>query len=63
VIAGTSLVDNTFTVPAANGCGPRGILDGLIDTKLALPAAAGASSAELKATSEQASAEAVRESE
>jgi hypothetical protein len=63
VITGTSLVDNTFTVPAASGCGPHGILDPLIDTKLGLPAAAGASSAELKATSEQASAEAVRGSE
>jgi hypothetical protein len=63
VIVGTSLVDNTFTVPAANGCGPRGILDGLIDAKLGLPAAAGASSAELKATTDQAGITAVRESE
>lgn len=38
---GASLVDNTFTVPGATGCGLFGILDPIINSVFKLPSAAG----------------------
>lgn len=39
--SGAALVDNTFTVPGAQGCGLAGILDPVIDLALGLPAGSG----------------------
>ena len=39
------LVDNSFSVPGANGCGPLGILDPALNTIEGLPSAAGNNSA------------------
>jgi hypothetical protein len=42
---GTEVVDNTFTVPGATGCGSGGVFDSDIDTTNSLPSAPGASEA------------------
>jgi len=62
VISNTSLVDSAFSAPKATGCGPFGLLDGLINEKLGLPATTG-NRAVLNGTEEEASAELVKESE
>jgi len=62
VISNTTLVDSAFTAPKATGCGPFGLLDGLIDEKLGLPATTG-NVAVLNGTEEEASAALVKESE
>jgi len=62
VISNTSLVDSMFTAPKATGCGAFGLLDGLINKKLGLPASTG-NVAVLNGTEEEASAELVKESE
>jgi hypothetical protein len=62
VISNTSFVDSAFTAPKANGCGPLGLFDGLIDSKLGLPATTG-NVAVLNGTEEQANSELVEESE
>ncbi|KQY54429.1 MULTISPECIES: hypothetical protein [unclassified Nocardioides] len=46
-LKGQRLVDNTFAVPAATGCGPLGLLNGAVNAKSHLPAAAGVSEARL----------------
>ncbi len=48
--SGASLVDNTFTVPGATGCGLGGILDPLIDLVMGLPAKSGKGSVTFKPT-------------
>jgi hypothetical protein len=63
VINGTSLVSNTFAVPAATGCGPLGLLDGLIDGEVGLPSPAGANTVILNGKFEVANSEFVEESE
>jgi hypothetical protein len=60
---GVSLVGDSFTVPVASGCGPYGLLDGIVDLKLGLPAAAGASSAILTGSLHQGSARQTRKHE
>ncbi|MHB8233520.1 MAG: hypothetical protein ACYDHT_02600 [Solirubrobacteraceae bacterium] len=40
-VAGTTVVDNSFAVPGANGCGPGGSEDSLVDSDAGLPSAAG----------------------
>jgi hypothetical protein len=62
-ISGVSLVSNTFSAPKATGCGLFGILDGLIDEKIGLPAAAGKNVAVLNGKVEIAAAASVEESE
>jgi len=62
VITGNKLVEEGFKAPGASGCGPLGLLDGLIDKKLGLPASTG-NTAVLNSTIEQANAEFVEESE
>jgi hypothetical protein len=62
VISGTKLVDTNFSAPEAKGCGIFGLLDGIINSKLGLPASTG-NTAELIGTEEQAGVNAVRESE
>jgi hypothetical protein len=64
-LAGDSLVNNAFAVPAATGCGgPLAFLiDPIIDSRLGLPAAAGHNTAILNGTFKQASAEVAREHE
>jgi len=65
IATGTSVVDNSFAVPGASGCG--GILsflvDPVVDLKLGLPSAAGHNTAILDGTLEQAAANAVIASE
>ncbi len=61
VINGTSLVSNTFSVPGATGCGPFGLLDGVIDSKIGLPSAAGKNTAILNGKVEIANSEIVEE--
>jgi hypothetical protein len=63
VISGVSLVNNTFTAPGATGCGIFGLLDGIINSKIGLPAAAGESTAVLNGKVELANSELVEESE
>jgi hypothetical protein len=63
VISGVSLVSNTFTAPKATGCGLLGILDGILDEKLGLPAASGKNTAVLNGSVEIANSGAVEESE
>lgn len=64
-ISGGRLVDNTFTAPAASGCG--GIfslfIDPLVNSILGTPAGAGVNSAILEGKIQDAVAESVRESE
>jgi hypothetical protein len=40
-VAGTTVVDNAFSVPGANGCGPAGSEDSVVDNDAGLPSAAG----------------------
>jgi hypothetical protein len=63
--AGTSLVDNTFSVPVAEGCGGplSSIVDSLVDLKLKLPSADGNNTAILDGAFTTATAEAVIASE
>lgn len=60
-LVGTNLVDNSFAVPAASGCGgPLSfLLDPLIDTKLGLPSPAGHNTAVQTATQKITSSEEV----
>ena len=62
IFANNSLVDNTFPVPGANGCGGplAPVVDLSVDLKEGLPAAPGASTAKLTGTLSEASATAVR---
>ena len=47
--AGTAtMVNNSFSVPGASGCGPLGLANGSINTQLGLPAAAGLNTARLE---------------
>jgi hypothetical protein len=63
VIKHNTLVGNAFAVGKAHGCGLLGVLDGLIESKLGLPSAAGKNTAILNNTVEQAGHNAVEESE
>jgi hypothetical protein len=47
--SGSVLVDNSFAVPGANGCGLFGLLDGVLDLVAGLPAAGGKNTAILNA--------------
>jgi hypothetical protein len=60
-IKGLSLVDNAFAVPGANGCGPSGILDEVLDLDKSLPSAAGNNTAILAGTAITAPAALVRQ--
>lgn len=40
-VAGTTVVDNEFAVPGANGCGPGGSENSLVNNNAGLPSAAG----------------------
>jgi hypothetical protein len=66
-ITGSSIVDNTFTAPVAEGCGgpflPSGFLDIPIDSKLQLPNAPGNNTAILSGEEDIATVEAVTASE
>jgi hypothetical protein len=62
-LSGTSLVSNTFAVPAATGCGPFGLFDGLIDGEVGLPSPAGANTVILNGKVEIANSELVEEAE
>jgi hypothetical protein len=59
----STIVANAFPVPKATGCGPLGLLDNIINTKLGLPSAAGNNTAILTSTVEQAGHDAIEESE
>jgi hypothetical protein len=50
-ISGATLVDNTFSVPAASGCGIGGSLDWLVDLLFGLGSAAGHNTASLTGVS------------
>lgn len=50
-ISGLKLVDNTFAVPGAQGCGPLGALDEILDLDKGLPSAAGSNNAVLAGSS------------
>ncbi len=66
IAVGDRLVGNSFSVPAASGCGEWWdtlLVDGAIDLKLGLPSAAGKNTAILTGNLEQAEAEAVKLSE
>jgi hypothetical protein len=63
VIKHNTLVGNAFAVGKAHGCGLLGVLDGLIESKLGLPSAAGKNTAILNNTVEQAGHDGVEESE
>jgi hypothetical protein len=66
IYKGDSLLENNFSVPGAEGCGPiseRSFIDALINEKYGYPASDGNNTAILTGTSEFASAEAVRKSE
>jgi hypothetical protein len=54
VVPNSSLVGNAWSAPKATGCGAFGLLDGLIDNKVGLPSPAGANTAILDGTIEQA---------
>lgn len=65
-----SLVDNSFSAPAAQGCGSQilfglftGIIDSAVDSSLGLPSAAGHNTAILNGQLENATTEAVKASE
>ncbi|MCX4749912.1 hypothetical protein OG455_31095 [Kitasatospora sp. NBC_01287] len=47
---GASLVDNTFSVPGASGCGLGGILDPIIDWTMGIPSGAGQGSVSFQQT-------------
>jgi hypothetical protein len=59
LFAGMVLVDNSFSVPAATGCGV--LMDAAIDQKLSLPSPAGENTAGIDADADQTSAEALLE--
>jgi hypothetical protein len=66
IIRGNRLVDNAFSVPGVNGCGGillSLLLDPAIELKLGLPSAAGNNTAILEGSLQNATAEAVKESE
>jgi hypothetical protein len=70
ILRKNSLVNNTFSVPTAEGCGSQilfglftGIIDSAVDSQLELPSASGNNTAILNGTLENASAEAVVASE
>lgn len=56
-----SLVNQTFVAPGSNGCGPGGILDGIVNSLLGVPAASGKNTAILNGTLKVAGVEAVNE--
>jgi hypothetical protein len=62
VVKNNTLVGNAWKAPKASGCGAFGLLDGIIDEKIGLPAAAGDNTAVLNNTIEQAGKVAVEES-
>jgi hypothetical protein len=62
-LTGSSLVDNAFAVPRANGCGPFGLLDRAIDHQVGLPSPAGSNTAIVDGTETLAAASAVLASE
>lgn len=63
-IANNSLVDNSFAVPGAEGCGSSPtVVDQLIDQAMGVPSSAGHNTAILDGTLKQGGAEAVEESE
>jgi hypothetical protein len=61
-ITNSTLVDSGFSAPAAEGCGLFGLLDGIINSKLELPATKG-NTATLNGAEEIANSELVQESE
>jgi hypothetical protein len=70
IIRKNSLVNNSFSVPVAEGCGSQilfglftGIIDSAVDSQLGLPSAAGNNTAILNGTLENAAATAVVASE
>jgi hypothetical protein len=63
VIKENTLAGNAFAVGKAHGCGPLGLLDPIIESKLGLPSPAGENTAILNNTVEQTSAAAVEEAE
>ncbi len=65
VLKNALLVNNTFSAPAANGCGGAFsfLIDPIIDSKLGLPASSGHNTAELGGNIEISAAEYVKESE
>lgn len=67
VLTGNSLVDNAFSAPGASGCGEflfvTGFLNGIVNSKIGLPAAAGHNTAILNGTLKAATAENVIKSE
>jgi hypothetical protein len=62
-LTGSSLVDNSFAVPRANGCGPFGLLDGALDHQVGLPSPAGSNTAIVDGTEILAGASTVLASE
>lgn len=69
-ITGSSLVDNSFAAPGAEGCGEQillglftGIIDTAVDTEVGLPSTAGHNTAILDGPLENGTAEAVKASE
>jgi hypothetical protein len=64
-IRNNKLVDNAYAAPAAEGCGGifSFLIDPAVDAKLGLPSAAGHNTTVLEGTLENATAEAVKESE
>jgi hypothetical protein len=62
-LSNNSLVDNTFTVPVAEGCGEflgvKGFLDSIVDGKIGLPSASGNNAAKLDGELNSSSAEEV----
>jgi hypothetical protein len=65
IIKGNKVVDNAFSVPGAEGCGGsfHSIIDPLVDALLGVPAAAGHNTAILEGSLQNATAEAVKNSE
>ncbi len=65
VLTGNSLVDNSFSAPAAEGCGGlfSFLIDPILDAKIGLPSKAGHNTAILEGTLRTASEEAVLNSE
>lgn len=65
VIAGSSLVNNSFAAPEAEGCGGlfSFLIDPAVDAEVGLPSAAGHNTAILEGSQEIAGVEGVRESE
>ena len=59
-ITGTKLVDNSFAVPGASGCGLFGVLDPVLNLVAGLPAAAGHNTAIMNATTQLVPASVVR---